>query len=67
MIKASKVYDKYIKGDNLSDAEIAAGIEHFRMLSTLALQAGPVFKLASNEANRVAIALEGFQQARKSR
>lgn len=61
---AARVYHKYIQGDSLTDQEIRFGSSFYRELADRLIQCGPVFKLASSEANRVAIALEDFKTNR---
>jgi hypothetical protein len=59
------IYEKYVNGEPLTDKELEIGAAFFRDLAHMNSQAGPVFKLAASEANRVATALEGFIDARK--
>jgi len=65
MNTAEKVYEKYSNGDSISDAELKFGIEFFDNLATNLFSAGPVFKLAAQEALRVRNMLHSFKIARK--
>lgn len=60
-------YNKYINGDNLTDEEIAAGVEHYRVLAKMLFSSPAEFHIAAKEANRCYIALASFQDARRSR
>lgn len=58
------VYSKFCKGDSLTNNELDVGIEHFRPLSDMLFRSGPVFRLAAQEASRVASGLEDYKSAR---
>ena len=59
-----EIYNKYQKGDPLTDSDLEIGILHFTALSELLSQSGPVFNLACNEACFVASRLRGYKIAR---
>jgi hypothetical protein len=59
-----KVYDKYVAGDNLTNAEVLEGIASFKAASEALAGLGNTFKLASNEAHRVYWSLRLFGIAR---
>lgn len=59
------IYNKFINGDALSDAELNVGINHFTKLADALVTCGPVFKLAANEAIRVSQRLLDFRNARQ--
>ena len=61
------IYDKICKGDPLSDTELQVGVEHYSKMAELLMRSGPVFKLASNEANRVAETMISYTNARKQK
>lgn len=52
-MKAHIVYQKFLKGDNISDEELLDGYKAFRKASEALVELGPVFKLACDEAYRV--------------
>jgi hypothetical protein len=52
-MKAHIVYQKYLKGDNISDEELLEGYKAFRNAADVLSELGPVFKLACDEAYRV--------------
>lgn len=58
------VYTKFCNGDPLSDNELDVGIYHFKPMADMLFRSGPVFRLAAQEANRVAMRLEEFKQSR---
>ena len=58
------VYTKLCNGDSLTDNELDVGIYHFRPMADMLFRSGPVFRLAAQEANRVAMQLEEFKQSR---
>ena len=60
-------YDKICKGDPVSDTELQVGVEHYSKMAELLMRSGPVFKLASNEANRVAETMISYANARKQK
>ena len=62
---ARKVYECYLSGDHLTDAQIEQGIKHFQQLNDLSVEAGPAFSLAAREACRVANYLLDIQAARR--
>lgn len=58
------IYEVVCNGDSVTDEQIKIGIDHYNKLSDLLSVSGPVFKLAANEAQRVAYSLQGFKNAR---
>ena len=64
-IQAKKIYQKYLDGDSLTNAEIDYGVEFFTDLADKLIQCGERFALAFHEARRMQTNFEGFQQARK--
>ena len=61
----TKIYNKYINGDTMTNAEIDYGLTYFKDVADSLSCMGPVFRLAFVEANRVAMGLEGFKTARE--
>lgn len=59
-----EVYNKFVKGDSLTDVDLEVGISHFRPLGDMLFRSGPVFRLAAQEASRVADRLEDYKRAR---
>ena len=55
-----KLYDKYVDGDNFTNAEVLEGIVTFKKAADAIIGLGKAFSLASNEANRVYWAFRGF-------
>ena len=66
MLHPRIIYEKYVNGDSLTDAEVSEGVEFYRDLDEKLSLCGPVFHLAAVEACRVYIGLKGFQTARKT-
>lgn len=62
--KVKDIYDKYVNGDKLSDAELLLGFNHFTDLGKKLALSGPVFLLAAREANRISSSLEDIINAR---
>jgi len=62
----AEIYEKFCNGDSLSDSDLEIGIYHFKNTGELLSASGPVFKLAANEAWRVALRLEDFYNERKA-
>ena len=58
------IYNKFCNGDSLSDDELTIGINHFRPLGDMLFRSGPVFRLAAQEANRVASRFEDYKESR---
>lgn len=58
------VYTKFCNGDSLTDNELDVGINHFKPLADMLFRSGPVFRLAAQEANRVAMRLEDYKRER---
>ena len=58
------IYEKYINGDSLTDAEVSYGAAFYGDLADGLILCGPTFRLAFKEAAQVYDALEGFQKAR---
>lgn len=65
MTREQEIYEKFQKGDPLLDVELEQGLDFFTNLALDLNKAGPVFRLAANEANRVRIALNAYRMARK--
>lgn len=61
------IYTKFQAGDSLTDQDIRIGIEHFNHMAELLWKSGPVFRLAAQEAGRVAARLQDFQNARNDK
>lgn len=61
------IYTKFQAGDSLTDEDLRIGIEHFNQMAEMLWKSGPVFRLAAQEAIRVADRLKGFQDARRSK
>lgn len=59
------VYDKYKRGDSISNKELNEGVKFFFDVSEKLSVMGPVFTLAAHEAAETYWALIGFQEARK--
>ena len=49
----SEIYKRFTDGDPIDDTSLIIGILFYRDLNDKLVQCGPVFKLASNEVNRV--------------
>lgn len=62
--RISDIYEKFVKGDRLTDAECEYGAIYFRRVACDLIGCGPIFKLAANEAQRVWVALQSFSEAR---
>lgn len=58
------LYEKYVAGTPITDAELSQGIEYFLLLTQQLDALGPVFRLAANESRRVLQGLQSFNQAR---
>lgn len=58
------VYDKFRDGDSLTDKELDIGIGHFRPMGEMLLRSGPAFRLAAQEALRVADRMEDYKTER---
>lgn len=65
MQRAREVYEKYVKGDSLTDQDVSFGRTFYRELAAKLGACGPVFHLAWCEANRVAQAFDSFYVARR--
>ena len=63
-IRPDKLHEKYCNGDSLTNIEVAVGATYFRELANMLVKAGPIFRLAFCEANRVADNFESFAAAR---
>lgn len=61
------IYNKFTSGDSLTDTDLEIGIEHFNQMSEMLWKSGPVFRLAAQEAARVASRLQDFQNARREK
>jgi hypothetical protein len=64
-VSADKIYEKWVDGDSLSNAELKYGIEFYEELSRKLSACGPAFRLAFKEANQVYLGLCDYQDARK--
>lgn len=58
------IYTKFIKGNPLTDNELDIGINHFNSMGELLCRSGDVFRLAAQEANRVADRLGYYKRER---
>lgn len=65
--KMAEIYEKYVNGDSLSDEELKVGSIFFHDLWVQLKQAGPVFKIAANEAGRVYCQFDSFIRARNEK
>jgi hypothetical protein len=59
------VYEKFVRGDSLSDKEVNFGVTFYKDLADKLISCGPTFWLAFKEANQVYMRLEDFQSARR--
>ena len=59
------IYEKYVKGDSLTDEEVNFGVRHFKALADNLAPLGTVFQLATYEIRRVWYGLETYQLARR--
>lgn len=64
---ALTVYEKFINGDSINDAELTEAASFFEKLEKDLRMVGPIFKLAASEAGRVYQLLYAAQQARARR
>ena len=65
MATPGELYQKFLKCDVLTDAELKALHVHFKALWNLLSVSGPIFALASVEAGRVEMRTFDMMQARK--
>lgn len=65
MTTPRSIYEKFTIGEHLTNAELEEGFNHFNQLANLLNISGPVFHLASVEANRVAGEFNIFLDNRK--
>lgn len=65
--KMTEIYEKFVNGDSLTDEELKVGSIFFHDLWVQLQQAGPVFKLAANEAGRVYYQFDSFIIARNEK
>ena len=65
MARAREVYEKYLRGDSLTDQDVSFGRTYFRETAAKLSALGPIFHLAWCEANRAAQAFDGFFVARR--
>lgn len=56
----TKIYDKYINGDSLTDGEVLEGMHSFKRAANALVGLGGAFKLACDECNRVYVNLHSF-------
>lgn len=61
---AANAYKKYRNGGSLTNSECVEGTKHFQQMAAMLIKSGPEFHIAFIEANRVAMRLEEFAQAR---
>lgn len=59
-----QIYEAYINGDTLDDAELLDGVKAFKGAAAALVKLGPTFSLAFKEATNVYWSLEGFALAR---
>lgn len=67
VLNPKDIYQKYCKGDKLTDMEIAYGITHFNEVAKLLYTSGPVFILAAREAMRIRDRLSEIDAARSTK
>lgn len=67
MHKAQEIYEKYRRGDSLTDQEVSFGRTYYRELERKLIACGPVFHLAWCEAARVYRAFDDFYNARRQK
>jgi hypothetical protein len=67
ILDPGKIYEKYIQGESLSDAEISFGVDYYSDLANKLFKCGPAFSIAFVEANRIYMRLEDMQIARLGR
>ena len=60
----AQIYKAYKAGSTLTTPELVRGRDHLSQLAKFAMQAGPEFHLAGQEANRVSMDLDSFIDAR---
>lgn len=66
-VRPRDIYSSFIHGDSLTNEQVEVGKEFFKDLADKLLLCGPEFRLAFKEANTVAMRLEEFSNARKSK
>lgn len=59
------IYQRLTDGDGLTDTEVNRGAAFFKRLSADLSAAGPIFRIAFLEANRVYLKLDDMQAARR--
>ena len=59
-----QIYERHLKGDENSTPDLIRAAKHFEELESRALDAGPIFRLAANEAGRIARTMREFIAAR---
>lgn len=64
-VNIADVYKRYRHGDNFTNAECLAVLEHFEAVANLLNISGEPFSLAFREAVRIVVDFEGFAKARK--
>lgn len=57
-------YQKYLKGDNITDDELLQGYSAFKTAADALIELGPVFSLASDECHRVVYKFKEYIDAR---
>lgn len=62
-----EIYERHLRGDENSTTDLIRAAKHFEELESRALDAGPVFRLAANEAGRTARAMREFIAARREK
>lgn len=65
MMRMRRIYETFLLGDPLSDAELQEGITFFGELSHLASQVGPTYKLVARDAAATAATMSDYMEARK--
>jgi hypothetical protein len=62
-----EIYEAYKFGDNLTNAEVLQGFQHFNQVAKLTNAVGNAYILVAQDALRTAYDLEGFAYSRKLR
>ncbi len=63
--QGARIIRRYNAGDQLTDLEVAVGIEMMLAVEQATIKLGPVFELARREASRLLIGLNDIYYARK--
>jgi hypothetical protein len=59
-----EIYERHRNGDANTTTDLIKAAEHFEQIEWRCIQAGPVFRLAANEAGSTARAMREFITAR---